>query len=219
MNESDSFIDEVTDAVRRDRLFALMRRYGWIAILGVVVLVGGAAVIEYRKAQAEVAAQKLGDEIVAALAAAPGPTRLAALQAVPATGKAGDIVALMVAAEELTASDPAAAAQALRSLAESTTAPRIYSDLAALKLVLIGGDTLDAATRAQVLDRLAQPGAPFRALALEQKMVDLATAGQTEAAIAAGRDLMQEPNVTANLARRVNQMLVVLGADMPGGAG
>lgn len=43
MSDTDSFIEEVTEEVRRDRLFGLMRRYGWIAVLAVLLLVGGTA--------------------------------------------------------------------------------------------------------------------------------------------------------------------------------
>ena len=57
MSNTDSFIDEVNEEVRKDRLFALMRRYGWIAILLVLLLVGGAAFREYRLAQNRAAAQ------------------------------------------------------------------------------------------------------------------------------------------------------------------
>ena len=33
MSNPDSFIDEVTEEVRRDRLFAVFRKYGWIGVL------------------------------------------------------------------------------------------------------------------------------------------------------------------------------------------
>ena len=69
VSASDSFIEEVTEEGRRDRLFAMIRRYGWIAVLAVLTLVGGAAWNEWRKAQDVAAAQTLGDGIVAALEA------------------------------------------------------------------------------------------------------------------------------------------------------
>ena len=50
-HDTDSFIDEVTDEVRRDRLYLLMRRYGWIGVLVIVVIVGGAAWREKRAAR------------------------------------------------------------------------------------------------------------------------------------------------------------------------
>ena len=67
MSETDSFIDEVTEEVRRDKLFALFRKYGWIGIALVLVIVGGAAWTEWRKLTARSAAQSFGDAIVAAL--------------------------------------------------------------------------------------------------------------------------------------------------------
>ena len=38
-NQSDTFIDEVTEELRRDRLYGAMRRYGWIVVLVIVAVV------------------------------------------------------------------------------------------------------------------------------------------------------------------------------------
>ncbi|WP_116131850.1 hypothetical protein [Tropicimonas sp. IMCC34043] len=218
MSQTDSFIEEVTDAVRRDRLFAMMRRYGWIGILAVVLLVGGAAFYEFRKARAESAAQAMGDQILAAIGAPDDAARLAALQAIPAGGRTAPVVQMMISAEQMVTGDAAAAAETLRPLAESSAESEVYGDLAAFKMVLIGDPAMDAATRVQVLDRLARPGGPFRVLAMEQKAMELAAAGQRDEAIATAQALLQEPGVTPNLARRVTQLLVVLGGDLPGDA-
>ena len=43
MSNPDSFIDEVTEEVRRDRLFRLFRKYGWIGVVIILGLVGGTA--------------------------------------------------------------------------------------------------------------------------------------------------------------------------------
>ena len=64
MSNPDSFIDEVTEEVRRDRLFAMFRKYGWIGILAVVVVVGGAAWNEWQKARAEARAEAFGDALL-----------------------------------------------------------------------------------------------------------------------------------------------------------
>ena len=50
MSNPASFIDEVTEEVRRDRLFAAFRKYGWIGLLLVILVVGGAAYNEWSKA-------------------------------------------------------------------------------------------------------------------------------------------------------------------------
>ena len=57
MANQDSFINEVTEEVRRDRLFTLFRRYAWIGITIVVLTVAGAAWNEWRKADARAEAQ------------------------------------------------------------------------------------------------------------------------------------------------------------------
>lgn len=214
MSEADSFIDEVTEEVRREKLFKTLRKYGWIGVLAVLLIVGGAAFNEYRKARASAAAQALGDEILEALSL-PGPsTRTDALAAIAPEGEAAGVVALLKAAEDLAAEDPAAAVDVLSPLAARTDIASLYSDLAAFKIVLIGGEAVDADLRGQLLERLAAPGAPFRPLAMEQRAIDLAASGETEAAIAAARALLEEPLVTPGLARRVTQLLLALGADM-----
>ena len=49
MSNSETFIDEVTEEVRKDQLFGYMRKYGWIAVLAVLAIVGGTAFSELRK--------------------------------------------------------------------------------------------------------------------------------------------------------------------------
>ena len=38
MSDTDSFIDEVTEEVRRDRMYLLLRRWGWVGVVAVVCL-------------------------------------------------------------------------------------------------------------------------------------------------------------------------------------
>ena len=68
MSNTDSFIEEVTEEVHRDKLFALMRKWGWLAGLIIFGLVGGAAYNEWSKARAQAQAQAFGDAVLAGLA-------------------------------------------------------------------------------------------------------------------------------------------------------
>ena len=86
MSDTDSFIDEVTEEVRRDRLFLLLRRYGWIGIAAVVAIVAGASWREYSRAQDGAAAQALGDSMTMALEIEDASGRAAALGAIAAEG-------------------------------------------------------------------------------------------------------------------------------------
>ena len=66
MSNPDSFIDEVTEEVRRDKLFAAFKKYGWIGGLVVAVVVGGTAYTEWRKSSEAAQAQAFGDAVFAA---------------------------------------------------------------------------------------------------------------------------------------------------------
>ena len=88
MSNNESFIDEVNEEVQRDKLFQLLRKYGWIGVVVVLVLVGGTAFNEWRKAQDRAAAEGLGDAFLAAVEADDAAERAAALAGIPAEGNA-----------------------------------------------------------------------------------------------------------------------------------
>ena len=81
MSNPDSFIEEVTEEVRRDRLFGLFRKYGWIGVLLVAGIVGGAAWNEWSKAREAARSQAFGDALIDALDQGTPEERRAALEA------------------------------------------------------------------------------------------------------------------------------------------
>ncbi|MHC0054964.1 hypothetical protein [Actibacterium sp. D379-3] len=212
MSNPESFIDEVTDEVRRDRLFALFRRYGWIAVLAVIVIVGGASYLEWRKAQDQAAARQLGDTILGALDAGDDPAaRVRALDGIAAEGEAHALVALLAAGEEVGAGERPAAETRLQTLAEDMTLPVAYRQLAVLKLVMLQGADAPLATRRAALEPLSAPGQPYRPLALEQLALLAAEAGDTDTAIAHLRDAIAASDATPGLRQRASQLIVALG--------
>ncbi len=207
MSESDSFIDEVTEEVRRDRLFALMRRYGWIGILGVVLIVSGAAWVEWQKARASARAEAFGDAVLSAMEA---EDRVTALAAVPADGAQKAVLDLLIASER---GNDAEALASLKAIGADTALPTSLRALAELKAVMAAGAAIPAAERDAALEKLAQPGAPFRQLAMEQQVLALLDAGAVDQAITLAQQLLLEPELTAGLQQRVTQLIVALGAE------
>ncbi|TCO70956.1 hypothetical protein [Rhodovulum euryhalinum] len=212
MSNPESFIEEVTEEVRRDRLFAWMRRYGWIAVLAVLLLVGGASWREWRSAQQQAAAEALGDGILSALDADDAAARVTALEALPATGEARALVTLLAAGES-----GGDAAPALRAMANDAALPLHYTQLAALKLVMIEGSAADPAARLETLAPLAEPGRPYRPLALEQMALAEIDAGNTEAALGHLRALVEDAGTSAGLRQRASQLIVSLGGGVQEG--
>ncbi|MFN0116445.1 MAG: tetratricopeptide repeat protein [Paracoccaceae bacterium] len=213
MSNNDSFIDEVTEEVRRDRLFALMRKYGWVGILAILAIVGGTAWNEWSKRSAEERARSYGDALAAAIGLTDPAARAAALDAVAADAAQAGLLRLIVSADALARNDKARALDALEALAETQEAPQLYRDLAQLKRVMIAGPDMDAAERDALLQTLATPGAPFRPLAMEQQALALVDAGKTDEALAALGRILEESTLTPGLRRRAAQLIVALGGD------
>jgi hypothetical protein len=222
VSETDSFIDEVTEEVRRDKLFAVFRKYGWIGIAAVILIVGGAAYVEWQKIRTRTAAEAFGDAVTAALDSDDPAARVAALDAVAAAGP-GDaairaaLTQFLAADEALRGGDRAGALARLETLAAEPALPGDYRQLARLKAVILAGPSMAAADRDAALAELAQPGAPFRALAMEQQAIALMADGKTDEAIALARQVLQEPDATPGLQRRVTQLIVALGGDPDAG--
>jgi hypothetical protein len=186
VSNPDSFIDEVTEEVRRDRLFSLFRRYGWIAVLAVLGIVGGAAWNEWQKAQA-------------------------IERAVPVTGEQLAIRELLRASDPK--ADRAGALVALEQVANDAALPQSYRDLAVLRRVGLMGAEMDPGARRAALDEIAAPGRPYRTLALEQLAYIAIETGDTTAALTQLQALTVDQESPPGLRRRAEQMIQALGGD------
>ncbi|MEO0486054.1 MAG: hypothetical protein AAF092_09090 [Pseudomonadota bacterium] len=207
MSNTDSFIEEVNEEVRRDRMIGLLRRYGWIAVLVIVVLVGGTAWWEYRKAQVEAAAEARGDAISEALR---GPSPDVRAETILAIEPGGVVESFLAAAEFQAAGDTDMASQTLNDLAATPDLPALYRDLAQIKRLSIDTN-IAPSERALILDRLAAPGAPYRTIATELQALERVAAGETEAAVAQLQGLLQDADASPVQRARVAQLIVALG--------
>ena len=214
MSNPDSFIEEVTEEVRRDRLFNLMRRYGWIAIAAVVLLVVGAAYNEWQKARDTAAARAFGDAVLTAIEAPTPEERAAGLAAIQADDAGRALMLdLLSAGLRQPGQDVAASLATLARISADATLPQAYRDLALIKRVLIAGDALPAPERDAALASLAEAGRPFRPLAMEQQALALVQSGDIAGALATIAATEQEPQASALQKRRLGQLRQALGGD------
>lgn len=218
MSEQDSFINEVSEEVRKDRLYAMFKRYGPIAAGVIVLIVGGAAWNEYRKAQAETAAQSTGDAILAAFEG-DAAERAAALEGISAGDNAARaaILTLMQSEAALANDDRGAAIALLEALAADTAAPSPYRDLATLKAVILGTGTTDPDDRIARLNALALGGGSFRLLASEQIALAEIEKGNADAALTRLREITADAETSQDLRRRASQLIVALGGSLTDG--
>ena len=213
MSDTDSFIEEVTEEVRRDKLFALLRKYGWIGVLAVLLIVGGAGFKEWQNAKATAAAEATGDGIYAAVEKDDDGARAEALKALaPASEQAQVVVDFLTAAHLLADGQAEAAATTLDGISVNDAETlEIYRQIALFKSVTAQGSAMAADERRVRLESLATPGAPLALLAQEQlALVDIEE-GKTEEALGRLQAVLVDAGVTAGLRRRASQLIVALG--------
>ena len=209
MSNTDSFIEEVTEEVQRDKLYGLIKRWGWVAALGVVLLVGGAAYNEWRKASNAAAAQSFGDSILERLDGTYSDDGLAEL--VVADPVQSAVAGHLAAAQALSQGERDAALAELESVQNDPDASPIYQELAALKAALALPPDAEASARIAAFDAIT---GPFRTVAQEQKALVLISSGDTEGALTILRGLAQAADATGGLRRRASEMIVALGAEI-----
>ncbi len=216
MSETDSFIEEVSEEVRRDRLFAFFRKYAWAFGALVVLIVGGAAVNEYLKARHLAEAEATGEAFreAAAKSDTEAFARLAAADAPYAVLAKMDEAALLVQDGK---TDEAAAV--LNALAADADAGPVYQDMALLKLVMINGQNMEKGELLDILDKLAAPNAPFRLLAMEQRAIANLRLDDMEAVRSDIAQILVDPNATDGLRRRMQQLSISLEGGLSGEAG
>ena len=211
MSDTDSFIDEVSEEVRRDKLYGYLRRYGWIAVLLILGLVGGATYNEWSKAQAAEAAQALGDQLLDALEVEDPESRASALSEIETETGAGAVVALLQATEQERSGDVEGAIATLDSLAADSSLGREYRDLAQLKSLLLSDGIAEPDARRAGFEAMAVPGQPYRLLALEQLALLDVAAGETAAAVDTLTSIVEDAEVTGTLRDRAQGLIIALG--------
>ena len=206
MSDTDSFIDEVTEEVRRDRLFGYFRRYGWIVAVVILGLVGGTAYNEWSKSAAAQVAQARGDALLDALDMEDDAASIAVLSAI-ATQEGGDVVASFLAA----GSDKNQAANLLGAIAENTDQPEYIRDLARLKLVTTP-DSVSQEEAVLILTDLSAAGGLYRNAATEMLVAIELERGNVDAAVTLLQAHIQDAQATQEQIQRMGELIVALGA-------
>jgi len=217
LSNPDSFIEEVTEEVRRDRLFRLFRKYGWVGVVAILGLVGGTAWTEWSNARDLARAEAFGNALIDALDHGAPEERREALAAIPAAAEQTAVLQLILASDS--DADKAATLAALDKVASDTALAVSYRDLATLRRVLVAGADQPLPERRAALQGIAAPGRPYRVLAEEQLAYLLIEEGKRDDAIAALTTLMQDQEAPASLRARLAQVVTALGGTLPETAG
>ncbi len=214
MSDTDSFLQEVSEELRRDRLYRNIRKYGWIAIFLVIVIVGAASYREYLKSQAETEAELFGKSIIDALNEKNTADRISKLQKINAPGEnARAIVAMLLSAETIENETALLEMSNLRGASEVLSIDDHYRDLLNFKILLGSSEIMNLDERMTAFKALSKPGNPFRLLAEEQMALIELELGNTDSAIEKISQILLDAELTTGLRNRATQMMVALGED------
>jgi hypothetical protein len=206
MSDTDGFIAEVTEDVRRDRLFHLFRRFGWIPAVLILVLVGGTAYNEWTKSKVALLAQVRGDALLNALDIADDSARNEVLNKI--ASKDGDhVIAKFIAA----GADIESSVDFLKEVIENTDQPDFIRDLARLKLTLIPGAETDE-KRLKTLNDLSSPGGVYRNVATEILVAYELELGNVDTALDLLQAHIQDAGASRMQVQRMAELIVALGS-------
>ncbi|HET7409974.1 MAG TPA: hypothetical protein VFJ13_07220 [Paracoccaceae bacterium] len=216
MSESDSFIQEVTEEVRQDRMFALWKKWGPYILAVIVLAVGGAALWTWMEARERARAEQVGGILLGAEPASVEEQQTAVAVLEPPARIVAEFAAAAALAD---AGDTAGAAEAYRALAARGDLAQHYRDLAVLQALRIEATTADPAAALADLAPLMEPGAPYAPLARELAAVLHMRAGDIEAARAELEAILADARTTQALRLRARELMNVVGAPETDGAG
>ncbi|MGM0586253.1 MAG: tetratricopeptide repeat protein, partial [Pseudomonadota bacterium] len=201
MSDRDSFIEEVSEELRRDRMLRLWKRWGPWVIAGVALAVAAAGVASWMESRERAEAREAGAALIAAGEAASPEARAEAFAEVAAAREGGPaLVARLSRAAALAEAGARDEAVALLEEIESDgSAPELYRELAGFKAAMLRAPDLDPQARAEALSAYAQEGAPFRLLALERRAAARLEAGDLAGARADLETALADPMLSQAL--------------------
>jgi len=219
VSNPESFISEVSEELRRDRLYAIFRKWAWLAALLVIVVVGTAGWREWSAGQHQARAEAFGDAMLAIVAIANPEERAAAfadLYTGDAEADAKALARIYEAGLLQGEGQTAMAIDRLQAVVADAAVHAVYQDLALLKTVHFNDGQLDDDAVMAALEQLTVAGRPYRLLAQEIEAMHHFDAGRRMDAIAIMESVLSDAQVSPEQTGRIQLFLASIGHDPVG---
>ncbi|MEL7139395.1 MAG: tetratricopeptide repeat protein [Pseudomonadota bacterium] len=207
MSDTDSFIREVTEEVRQDRMLRYWKAYGPFIIGGITLIVAIAAGLAYWDTLQQKQAAENGGFLLQAQDAEAGTVGAIVNEV---AGPAQVIAIMRSAQAQAAAGERAAAADVYDSVADDQAQPERYRALARLEAIRLRASLGEPAAMLPALDELAMPGALYRPLALELRATLRLNAGDVAGARADLATILTEPASTGESRARASALIETL---------
>ncbi len=216
--DSDTFVREVDEELRRDRVSGFMTRYGWTIIGGLVlVLAAIGGWIWWQNRQAELAGQQSEKltEAIEQLDKNNAKGAAATIDELAASDRQGYRLAglFMRADAQIKTGAIPAAVETLKAIAADGEAPQPYRDAALIRQTQLEMDNLPPDQLVQRLRPLAQPGNAWHGSAGEMLGVALIRQQKFQEAGRVFEAMAKDVGVPETIRQRAIQMASSLGID------
>ena len=169
MVESESFIKEVSEEVKRDRLFKALNKFKWPLFVLIVLLVGAVGGYEYYKFDKKSRAQKNGEFLISAI------------ESLKENGQSvtekidNKFTSVLIKLNEAKyfeeKGDMKSASAAYNHIISKYGENKFFNHYSKFQLYLMDpAKSLSDVKKIKILDELSAPDGPLKLLALEQKL-------------------------------------------------
>ena len=169
MVESESFIKEVSEEVKRDRLFKALNKFRWPLFALIVLLVGAVGGYEYYKFDKKSRAQKNGEFLISAIENLKenGQTVTKKID-----NKFTSVLIKLNEAKYFEENgDMKSASAAYNHIISQYGENKFFNHYSKFQLYLMDpAESLSDVKKIKILDELSAPDSPLKLLALEQKL-------------------------------------------------
>ena len=167
MSEKDSFIEEVSEELRKDKLVRFIKKYLWIISIIILIIVCIVGINEYRKNNIIKNNQKNGDIIYNFLSVG-DENSFNDLKVLASKNEIESIIPRFVLIQKyIEINDLDNSRKLLDSIINFKDIPKDFINLAKLYLFFLEKDTL---TKEKLIEDLNSPNNIFRLISLEQKV-------------------------------------------------
>lgn len=216
-DESDIFIDEVSEELQRERLNHLARTYGPYALGALVALVVGIFAYEINRSIQTEAAYEAGASIVAAQDSDKPAERLAAIAGdLDTAGVIANMRAAVLYTDGQGGDDSIEKAVELYKRVIAADVDPAYQDMARLRTALLTTETSKTSDLVSLIQPATLPGRPYRPAALEILAAAYLDGGDVDAARQALISARDDASSSDSAKSRVADLLAALdefGAD------
>ena len=205
MVESESFIKEVSEEVRRDILFKTLKKFKWTIIVLITLLVGAVCGYEYYKFDKNVKAQEIGEFFVSAIENLKNNGQTVTEEV------NNKFISVLIKLHEAKyfeeKGDIKSATAAYNHIINKYGDHKFFNHYSKFQLYLMNpaksiGDT----KKIEILDELSAPDGPLKLLALEQKLYVFVKINDIENIKLQIKLILSDQSITPEQVRRIKEI-------------